>query len=110
MFEVDDTEIDGWLDGDKPVPKEAQTLISAILDVPRRDLFTDLPPEDKTASRPPSPPRPEEQDTSRPPSPPGPEEQDTSRPPSPPGPEEQTASRPPSPPEPEEQDASRPPT
>jgi len=36
--------MNAWLDGQKPTPKEAQVLISAILNVPRRDLFTDLPP------------------------------------------------------------------
>jgi hypothetical protein len=47
IFEVDDTEMNAWLDGKKPTPKEAQVLISAILNVPRRDLFTDLPPAEE---------------------------------------------------------------
>jgi hypothetical protein len=52
IFGVDDTDIDAWLDGKKPVPKEAQVLISVVLDVPRRDLFTDLPPEENDISHP----------------------------------------------------------
>jgi hypothetical protein len=41
---VKESELGDWLAGKEPMPKSAQVLIAAVLNKPRRDLFTDLPP------------------------------------------------------------------
>jgi hypothetical protein len=37
-------EWDGWLQGRSPVPSQVQTMVSVVLQQPKRDLFSDLPP------------------------------------------------------------------
>lgn len=34
-----------WIEGKEPMPSGVQTMIAAVLDRPRRDLFTDIPPD-----------------------------------------------------------------
>ncbi len=45
-------EWDGWLQGHSPVPSPIQTIISAVLQQPKRDLFSDIPPIVPTAASP----------------------------------------------------------
>jgi DNA-binding transcriptional regulator YdaS (Cro superfamily) len=40
-----ESEFNEWLDGKEPIPPSAQIYISAALDIPRRELFTDIAPD-----------------------------------------------------------------
>ncbi len=50
VIDIKDEELNEWLDGKTSVPPEAQRLIAAVLDRPRRDLFTDIAPPDGNAT------------------------------------------------------------
>jgi hypothetical protein len=43
-------QLEAWLAGTEPVPANVQILLAAILDKPRRDLFTDFPPVSNEAA------------------------------------------------------------
>jgi hypothetical protein len=43
---AEEPEIKAWIEGKKPVPPSAQVVIAAILNVARRELFTDIAPRD----------------------------------------------------------------
>lgn len=46
LLNVEDSQFDAWMSGKQPMPGSAQTMIAGVLETPRRDLFTDLPPEE----------------------------------------------------------------
>jgi hypothetical protein len=46
LLNVEDSQFDAWMSGKEPMPGSAQTMIAGVLETPRRDLFTDLPPEE----------------------------------------------------------------
>lgn len=50
LLDVDSSQFNEWISGRQPIPANAQTMISGVLEVPRRDLFTDLPPEEPRQS------------------------------------------------------------
>jgi hypothetical protein len=50
LLDVDNGVFGDWIAGKEPIPGSAQTMIAGVLGKPRRDLFTDLPPEDNEAS------------------------------------------------------------
>jgi hypothetical protein len=41
---VDEKQIDDWIDGKSPIPLQVQRLIAAVVDKPRREIFSDLAP------------------------------------------------------------------
>lgn len=45
-LDADEATIKNWIDGKKPIPPSAQTVIAAVLNAPRRELFTDIAPRD----------------------------------------------------------------
>ncbi|HTC06129.1 MAG TPA: hypothetical protein VK749_22170 [Xanthobacteraceae bacterium] len=46
LLSADDTQFEGWMSGKDAIPGAAQTLIAGVLEIPRRELFTDIPPDD----------------------------------------------------------------
>jgi hypothetical protein len=50
VFDMQDKDLNEWIDGKTPVPPDVQRLIAAVLDRPRRDLFTDIAPPDANAT------------------------------------------------------------
>jgi hypothetical protein len=46
LLGVEDSQFDAWMSGKEPLPGNAQLMIAGVLETPRRDLFTDLPPEE----------------------------------------------------------------
>lgn len=49
VLDTADKDLNEWIDGKTAVPPDVQRLIAAVLDRPRRDLFTDIPPPDANA-------------------------------------------------------------
>jgi hypothetical protein len=49
LLNVEDAQFEAWMSGKEPMPGSAQTMIAGVLEMPRRDLFTDMPPEDAEA-------------------------------------------------------------
>jgi hypothetical protein len=45
LLNVDSGQFDEWISGKQAIPANAQMMIAGVLEMPRRDLFTDLPPE-----------------------------------------------------------------
>jgi hypothetical protein len=45
LLKAKDAEWDEWLQGKEPMPSSVQTMLAAVLQKPRRDLFTDIPPD-----------------------------------------------------------------
>jgi hypothetical protein len=43
---AEDPEIKNWIEGKKPTPPSAQTVLAALLKTTRRELFTDIAPRD----------------------------------------------------------------
>jgi hypothetical protein len=50
LLNVDISQFNEWISGRQAIPANAQTMISGVLEIPRRDLFTDLPPEEPRQS------------------------------------------------------------
>ena len=48
LLGAEDGQFDSWVSGKEPLPGSAQILIAGALGMSRRDLFTDLPPEETT--------------------------------------------------------------
>jgi len=46
LLSADDDQFEGWLSGKDAIPGAAQTMIAGVLEMPRRDLFTDIAPDD----------------------------------------------------------------
>jgi hypothetical protein len=46
LLTVEASQFNAWISGKDPIPTNAQMMIAGVLDMPRRDLFTDLPPEE----------------------------------------------------------------
>jgi hypothetical protein len=46
LLNAEDGQFEAWMSGKEPMPGNAQTMIAGVLEMPRRDLFTDMPPED----------------------------------------------------------------
>jgi hypothetical protein len=46
LLSADDDQFEGWMSGKDAIPGAAQTMIAGVLDMQRRDLFTDIPPDD----------------------------------------------------------------
>jgi hypothetical protein len=46
LLNVEGSEFNAWISGKEAIPTNAQILIAGVLEMPRRDLFTDLPPEE----------------------------------------------------------------
>ena len=46
LLSADDDLFEGWISGKDAVPGAAQTMIAGVLEMSRRDLFTDIPPDD----------------------------------------------------------------
>ena len=51
LLSVESSHFNAWISGKEPIPANAQMMIAGVLETPRRDLFTDLPPEE---AKPPS--------------------------------------------------------
>jgi hypothetical protein len=47
LLDVDDSQFEAWIAGKEAMPGNAQMMIAGVLEMPRRDLFTDLPPEER---------------------------------------------------------------
>jgi hypothetical protein len=45
LLTVEASQFDAWISGKASIPANAQMMIAGVLEMPRRDLFTDLPPE-----------------------------------------------------------------
>jgi hypothetical protein len=45
LLTVEASQFDAWISGKDSIPANAQMMIAGVLEMPRRDLFTDLPPE-----------------------------------------------------------------
>jgi len=46
LLDVEDSQFDAWISGKEAMPGNAQTMIAGVLEIPLRDLVTDLPPEE----------------------------------------------------------------
>jgi len=46
LLSADDDQFEGWLSGKDAIPGAAQTMIAGVLEMPRRDLFTDIAPDE----------------------------------------------------------------
>jgi hypothetical protein len=46
LLNVESSQFDSWISGKESVPANAQMMIAGVLEIPQRDLFTDLPPEE----------------------------------------------------------------
>jgi hypothetical protein len=46
LLGAEDSQFDAWISGKEPLPGNAQVMIAGVLETLRRDLFTDLPPEE----------------------------------------------------------------
>jgi hypothetical protein len=46
LLNTEDAQFEGWISGKDAIPGAAQTMIAGVLGMPRRDLFTDMPPDD----------------------------------------------------------------
>lgn len=55
LLGAEDSQFDAWVSGKEPLPGNAQVMIAGVLETPRRDLFTDLPPEETKDSNRPQP-------------------------------------------------------
>jgi len=55
LLNVEDGQFDAWISGKEPMPSSAQTMIAGVLEMPRRDLFTDLPPDELRETLAPAP-------------------------------------------------------
>jgi hypothetical protein len=51
-LDVEESVLDGWISGARPIPANAQLLIAGILSQPPRELFTDLAPEETRRRQP----------------------------------------------------------
>jgi len=45
LLNMEDAQFEAWVSGKEPMPGNVQTMIAGVLEMPRRDLFTDMPPE-----------------------------------------------------------------
>lgn len=50
FVEVDEDQLEDWMEERKSVPGQVQTVIAAWLNKPKRELFTDLPPTERPAT------------------------------------------------------------
>ena len=50
LLNAEDSQFDAWISGKEPLPGSAQTMIAGVLETPRRELFTDIPPEEARQS------------------------------------------------------------
>jgi hypothetical protein len=50
LLGAEDSQFDAWMSGKEPLPGSAQVMIAGVLETPRRDLFTDLPPQETKES------------------------------------------------------------
>jgi hypothetical protein len=50
LLGAEDSQFDAWMSGKEPLPGNAQVMIAGVLETPRRDLFTDLPPQETKES------------------------------------------------------------
>jgi hypothetical protein len=46
LLNTEDAQFEGWISGKDAIPGTAQTMIAGVLGMSRRDLFTDIPPDD----------------------------------------------------------------
>jgi hypothetical protein len=45
LLQADDKEFDGWVNGTESMPANVQMIIAGVLQIPPRDLYTDIPPD-----------------------------------------------------------------
>jgi hypothetical protein len=45
LLQASDQEFEGWISGKEPLPANVQMIIAGVLQIPPRDLFTDIPPD-----------------------------------------------------------------
>lgn len=50
LLNAEDSQFNAWISGKEPMPSNAQTMIAGVLETPRRELFTDIPPENAKQS------------------------------------------------------------
>lgn len=50
LLNAEDGQFNAWISGKEPLPGSAQTMIAGVLEKSRRDLFTDIPPEEAKGS------------------------------------------------------------
>jgi hypothetical protein len=50
LLNVEGSQFNAWISGKEPIPGNVQMIIAGVLETPRRDLFTDLPPEEAKQS------------------------------------------------------------
>ncbi len=46
LLNAEDAQFEGWLSGKDAIPGAVQIMIAGVLGMPRRELFTDIPPDD----------------------------------------------------------------
>ena len=46
LLSADDDQFEGWMSGKDAIPGAAQTMIAGVLEMQRREVFTDIPPDD----------------------------------------------------------------
>lgn len=51
LLKTKDSEWSDWMQGKEPMPPNVQTMIAGVLEKPRRELFTDIPPDATEESR-----------------------------------------------------------
>jgi len=45
LLQASDEEFEGWISGKQPMPANVQMIIAGVLQIPPRDLYTDIPPD-----------------------------------------------------------------
>ena len=45
LLQAKDDEFDGWVSGKEPMPANVQMIIAGVLQIPPRELYTDIPPD-----------------------------------------------------------------
>jgi hypothetical protein len=45
LLQATDQEFEGWISGKEPLPANVQMIIAGVLQIPPRDLYTDIPPD-----------------------------------------------------------------
>ena len=50
LLNAEDGQFDAWIGGEESIPGNVQTMLAGVLERPRRELFSDLPPDGKEAA------------------------------------------------------------
>jgi hypothetical protein len=51
LLNADDAQFEAWISGKERMPANVQTMIAGVLEMPRRELFTDMPPDEEKAAQ-----------------------------------------------------------